>query len=228
MDSKYTDWYYNIIENAKMQERKKSKENYFEAHHIIPRSFGGTKAKDNIVLLTAREHYICHILLTKMTTGKDRMRMIYAVYRLSSPKSVNHADRYSSKTYERFRKTFAKNISGINSVHYGTTKTDVTKDRIRQTRKDKGHNAPQKNGMYGKNHTSDAKYRMSETKKKNNVGQTQKYIDANPNKKRITDGTTVYESIREASRLIPLHRNVIRRLMREGKMWYHHSPSASD
>jgi hypothetical protein len=220
LNSKYTDWYYSIIENAKMQERKKSKKDYFEAHHIIPHSLGGTKEKENIVLLTAREHFICHILLTKMTSGKDRMRMIYAVYRLCTPKSVNHAERYSSKTYEIFRKTFAKNISGTNSVHYGTTKTEVTKARIRETRKAKGYNTPEKNGMYGKSHTTDAKQKMSETKKINNIGQSQKFIDANPIKKRITDGSIVYPSVREASRLIPMHRNVIRRLMREGKMWY--------
>lgn len=226
-DSKYTDWYYSIIENAKKQERKKSNKVYFEAHHIIPHSLGGTKENENMVLLTAREHFICHILLTKMTSGKDRMRMTYAVYRLCPPKSKHYIDRYSSRIYERFRTTFAKNISGDNSVHYGTTKTGVTKARIRETRKAKGYNAPEKNGMYGKNHTSDAKQKMSETSKKNNVGQTQKFIDANPNKKSITDGTTVYPSVREASRLIPLHRNVIRRLMREGKMWYHLSFSTS-
>ena len=204
-----------------MQERKKSKKDYFEAHHIIPHSLGGTKAKENIVLLTAREHFICHILLTKMTFGKNRMRMTYAMYRLSAPKAKYHTERYSSKIYENFRKTFAKNISGTNSIHYGTPKTDVTKDRIRKTRKDRGYNASEKNNMYGKNHTIDAKYQMSETKKRNNVGQSQKFIDANPNKKSITDGVNIYPSIREASRLIPMHRNVIRRLMKEGKIWYH-------
>jgi len=219
-NSKYTDWYYSIIENAKTQERKKSKGNYFEAHHIIPHSLGGTKSKDNIVLLTAREHFICHVLLTKMTSGKDKMRMSYAVYRLCTPKSIKHADRYSSKTYEKFRESLSKNISGANSCHYGVPKSEVTKSRIRETRQAKGYTTPEKNGMYKRNHTTEAKQKMSETKKTNNFGQTQKFIDANPNKKRITDGTTIYASVREASRLIPIHRNVINRLLREGTMWY--------
>ena len=32
---------------------------YSEEHHIIPKSFGGPDSKDNLVRLTAREHFIC-------------------------------------------------------------------------------------------------------------------------------------------------------------------------
>ena len=50
-------------------DRKIQKKNgdYFERHHIIPISLGGDKSyalgSDNIVLLTAREHYLAHRML---------------------------------------------------------------------------------------------------------------------------------------------------------------------
>lgn len=39
---------------------------YIEKHHIIPKSMGGSNSKDNLVKLTAREHYIIHWLLYKI------------------------------------------------------------------------------------------------------------------------------------------------------------------
>lgn len=38
---------------------------YYELHHIVPRYEGGTNEIDNLVLLTAREHFIAHILYAK-------------------------------------------------------------------------------------------------------------------------------------------------------------------
>lgn len=56
----YEKIYNQIIERAKLSNRIKSKENYFEKHHIIPKCLGGDNEKENLVLLTAREHFICH------------------------------------------------------------------------------------------------------------------------------------------------------------------------
>lgn len=39
---------------------------YGERHHIVPRSEGGSDDSDNLVRLTAREHYIAHLLLAKI------------------------------------------------------------------------------------------------------------------------------------------------------------------
>ena len=50
-----------IIDGAK--NRKLHSDAYGENHHIIPRCMGGTDDKNNIVRLTAREHFVCHQLL---------------------------------------------------------------------------------------------------------------------------------------------------------------------
>jgi hypothetical protein len=39
---------------------------YFEKHHIVPKCIGGTNDPENLVELTAEEHYIAHMLLAKI------------------------------------------------------------------------------------------------------------------------------------------------------------------
>lgn len=80
---------------------------YTECHHIIPKSMGGSNDKENLVRLTAREHFVCHRLLTKMTEGKDRYRMINAVWRMCTSK----VHLISSHTYEYARKQNAERVS---------------------------------------------------------------------------------------------------------------------
>ena len=63
-ENKYTRWYFKLIDNAKT---RGIIDGYIERHHIIPKCLGGSNKKDNIVKLTAREHFVAHLLLTKMT-----------------------------------------------------------------------------------------------------------------------------------------------------------------
>jgi len=51
--NRYYDWYQKLIEKARSRPMI---EGYFEKHHIIPRSLGGTNDPENIVNLTSREH----------------------------------------------------------------------------------------------------------------------------------------------------------------------------
>jgi len=62
-DSKYTRIYFKIIKRR----LESSYSGYVEKHHIIPKCLGGNDDISNIVSLSAREHFICHLLLTKMT-----------------------------------------------------------------------------------------------------------------------------------------------------------------
>jgi hypothetical protein len=56
-----------LVVSAKARGLNKSKvEGYFETHHIIPRCMGGSGELANLVMLTAREHYMAHMLLWKM------------------------------------------------------------------------------------------------------------------------------------------------------------------
>jgi hypothetical protein len=75
INNKYTTIYFAIITRAK----DRMITGYVEKHHVIPKSLGGNNSKSNIVTLTAKEHYICHRLLVKMTEGLNKKKMVYAL-----------------------------------------------------------------------------------------------------------------------------------------------------
>jgi hypothetical protein len=74
IQNKYTKCYFAITSYRKQNPAT----GYTENHHIHPESLGGSNKKDNMVRLTAREHYVCHLLLTKMLIGEPKKRMCYA------------------------------------------------------------------------------------------------------------------------------------------------------
>lgn len=58
----YQKVYDQIIDRA----RDRKLDCYREKHHVTPKCLGGSDAKDNLVELTAREHFICHWLLCRI------------------------------------------------------------------------------------------------------------------------------------------------------------------
>ena len=73
VNNKYFAWYKKIVLSAQ------SRGTGVESHHIIPRSLGGSNEKSNRVLLTGREHLICHNLLFRCTENDDRRKMATAL-----------------------------------------------------------------------------------------------------------------------------------------------------
>lgn len=68
----YEKIYNQIIARAKTR----ILDGYKERHHIIPKCMGGTNDKENLVDLTAREHFICHWILMRLYT--DNHKLAYA------------------------------------------------------------------------------------------------------------------------------------------------------
>ena len=83
-----------IIDRAKDREL----EGYVEKHHIIPKCMNGTNEPDNLVKLTAREHFLIHWLLHEMYP--DNTDLKYAFW--SMCRNSNNQQRYkpSSRIYE--------------------------------------------------------------------------------------------------------------------------------
>lgn len=140
-ENKYSRIYYSIIERAKSRE----KIGYTETHHILPRSMGGLDETSNLIELTAREHYICHLLLPKMTDGENRYKMIYA-YTIMSGRKI-----YGSRKYAFYREEYSKINSELRSGE-GNGMWGV--DR-----------SGEKNTFYGKKHSEETKRKISEKKK---------------------------------------------------------------
>lgn len=87
IDNKYTAIYYQIIERAKQRNHTKKSNDGFQSHHIIPRCIGGTNDSSNLVVLTFKEHRVCHCLLIKMQLTKSaeiKMRHAYGFFNKSS------------------------------------------------------------------------------------------------------------------------------------------------
>ena len=111
LTNKYSNLYYKIIATAS----KRVIPTYTETHHIVPQSLGGTNEISNLVKLSAREHFICHWLLIKMTEGEERSKMLYA---LNGMKAENrYQQRYHTKitarVYEKYRIEHATNHSNV-------------------------------------------------------------------------------------------------------------------
>lgn len=81
----YSNIYNSLVSNK--SKRAKDKSNYYESHHILPRSLGGGNEKSNLVLLTAREHYLAHRLLVKMYP--DSYKMKFALLMMSQDNMIN-------------------------------------------------------------------------------------------------------------------------------------------
>jgi hypothetical protein len=107
INNKYTTWYFNLISNAQTRPIT----GYTEKHHIIPKCLGGDNSSTNLVHLTAREHFICHRMLTKMVDGQIKYKLVFAAWQQSRPSK--HKDvKISSRTYETLRKQLSETYTG--------------------------------------------------------------------------------------------------------------------
>lgn len=109
LTNKYSNLYYKITSNAKYR----ITEGYTELHHIMPQSMGGSNDKENLVNLTAREHFICHWLLVKMTDSVDRSKMLYALngMRAENKYQERYHTKITARVYEKYRIEHAENHS---------------------------------------------------------------------------------------------------------------------
>jgi hypothetical protein len=112
--------YFKIIRQALSENRTKG-EIYYEAHHIVPKSFG---KKSSTVLLTPEEHYRCHRFLAEhfkqhTTYGK---KMLWAFHRIS----YDGKHKLTEEEYGEARR--------ILQSLWKAKKTDLHKENIRKTR----------------------------------------------------------------------------------------------
>ena len=147
--------YNELINNAKDRDLTC----YFERHHIVPRCLGGDDDSDNLVNLTAREHFIAHLLLCEINPTHKGLRL--ALWMMSNVKDKKQK-RYTpnSRLYEVIRLEYSKSVSGENNLMKGKTHTDEVKQILSKKAKGRIGN---KNGFYNKNHSNESKERISKS-----------------------------------------------------------------
>lgn len=163
--NKYSKWYYSIINNS----CNRVIDGLIEKHHIIPKSLGGKNSKSNLANLTPREHFICHLLLTKMTTGAQKAKMVNAALRLSN----DHKGRcVNSRLYDMIKREriefLKKEMTGARNPFYGKKHTEETRKKMSDARKKwsftEEHLAKFRNRvgpMAGKTHSEETRLKLS-------------------------------------------------------------------
>jgi len=210
--NKYTKWYFNIVTNAS----KRLSNGYVEKHHIIPKSLGGLVGKSNLVKLTAREHFICHMLLVKMTDGKSKKKMHWALHKMMY--STNqHQVRYipNSRTFDRVRTDFCnmlrapriitelhrQNIIAANRKKKGAKRSEEIRKNmcISKKKRDERIGGPNK----GKKFSEEVRKHMSEGQK----NRTDVRIISAETRKKISEANTGHISPNKGKKLSKLARD---------------------
>lgn len=104
---------------------------YKERHHIIPRCIGGTNNIDNLVYLTAREHFIVHKLLCEIYPDNNKLFFAYRMMAImTDSKDNDRLYKIGSREFERIRALSSKLQSDINK---GVSKSSETIEKIRKS-----------------------------------------------------------------------------------------------
>ena len=98
---------------------------YFERHHIVPRCMGGSDDTDNLVNLTAREHFLAHYSLWKSASPEHKGQLAHAFNMMKASSKNQEKYRYfNSRLYAAARQDMSKRMSilqgGTKNSHYGT------------------------------------------------------------------------------------------------------------
>tara|TARA_R110000822_G_scaffold53272_1_gene137510 strand:- start:288 stop:1106 length:819 start_codon:yes stop_codon:yes gene_type:complete len=159
---------YQLIHNQ-IIERAQNRilEGYSENHHIIPKSMGGTDKKENLVSLTAREHFIIHKLLTIIYPSDSKLHWAaFMMAGCSGNKKQDRNYRVGAREYQRLkenlkhtytteqRKAISKRMKG-KQYRLGTEHSAESKQKISD--KAKGRISKWK----GKHHSDESKKKLS-------------------------------------------------------------------
>ena len=129
---------YRKIYNSIISKRKLHvADGYCEKHHIIPKSLGGTDDNYNTVSLTAREHFICHYLLSKIYIREscEWYKMNHA-FKMMNASSTGQIRYFNSRLYKKLREDLSKIMSftqkGSRNSNYGMMW--ISSDKLKQNR----------------------------------------------------------------------------------------------
>jgi hypothetical protein len=166
--------YDELIDNARLRILT----GYKERHHIVPKCMGGTDDKDNLVNLTAKEHFIAHKLLCEIYVDNEKLKEAY--WAMSIIKTDNRSYHISNNEYERLKKIISevksKRLTGLPTWNKGKklpSLSEETKQKMRiaaANRKPISEETRKKisNAHKGKKLSVETKQKMSEAKKGKN------------------------------------------------------------
>ena len=176
------------LNNSKSYVRRKNKRwnSLFGDHHIIPYCISKDNNKENKVLLTFKEHYICHLLLCQMVEDpKYKSKMYYAVFMLQNSSD----DQLRSLSYFRKLKALEYNRKACalrnHKPNLGNKHTDETKKLLAEQAK-------------LRRHTQTSKDKIKENNIRTNESRAKKVSDYNKGKIKSSEHRQkIAESVRK-------------------------------
>lgn len=218
----------SIIEKAQKENRKKTETNYYESHHIIPKSLGGSNKNSNRVLLTAREHYIVHKCLVSIYLKENNKnsyhKMIHALHRFLYSKNSSEY-KITSRDYESIKKLHSISMSKTNKgrKHTEEAKRNMSSAQLEYFAKNPGHwkdkthteetkrkmsekQSTKNNPQFGKPRTNDEKEKISKTMKghKKSLETVEKFRNRTMSEKernKISEGLRLYHDRRKMDKM---------------------------
>lgn len=169
--------YVNLCVSRKPMETERLKlkkdGEYFELHHIKPLCMDGSDRDTNLVLLTAREHFIAHVLLAKWAVSIDHIKKRSLLCAITKMKGnyVQGYGYFNSTLYQILRVEASiamsgpnnpmygkpgawKGVTGSDHPRYGCKISEKNRERLREIC---GENHP----MYGRTHSEETLHLMS-------------------------------------------------------------------
>jgi hypothetical protein len=151
----------SIINGAISKNRKRGNGEYYEQHHILPKCMGGTNHKSNLVLLTAREHFIVHKILPIIYPDFQK-KLSLALHRMafSRNKKMDRSYRIGAREFERIRKEVGIAISGENNPFSGKKHKEVSLQIIRDKTKER-LSKPENHPLFNQPRSEETKEKIS-------------------------------------------------------------------
>lgn len=145
--------YDQIIDRARRECRLYGKGVYYERHHIIPKCVGGEgkthqwRTHPNIILLTAREHFVCHQLLCRIYLVEPKLK--FALWAMSNQKTANRNYKIGNRQYERIRQEHSSMMQRIPKSLETRLKMGVSKKGVKKPPMTDSHRKNLKDSITG-------------------------------------------------------------------------------
>ena len=175
LNNKYYIWYVNLVSKALVNNN--NTKHKFEKHHIIPKSFKDIdisviNSKFNFVNLTPKEHFIAHLLLTKVFVSPiHSKKMNWAFFQLKL--SNKYQQRYNNSRLYNIIKKQPRNFT---IIYKDNKKIYIDSDDIIRLNEEIKNGASlvmpdeykvgRVGNMRNKQHSKETKLKMSESAKK--------------------------------------------------------------
>ena len=116
---------------------------YYEKHHIVPQSMGGSDEDSNLIRLTPREHFIAHWLLWRIHKNKEMAFAFYAMVNMAKNQNIKSSRIYeeakiarrgfiieNNKKYHKGKKLSEKERKRTSDLFKSLVKTQKHKENI--------------------------------------------------------------------------------------------------